>query len=419
MGNTQTKGKLLIIGGSSGAKDYIRYCREIGVHTIVTDWHTPEVSKTKKLSDEYWMISALDMDALEQKCREEGVTGVISGANEMFLDVAMELSRRLGLRFYTTPEAWVYPRNKKMFKEMCIKHGLSIAPDYTPLLAEPEKIPLPALIKPTDSNANRGQTVCRKREDILPAIEYALSFSEKKQVIAEKFLEGEELFVTYTMRNGEVALSLLCGVYVNEGQPKHCYSVTCNRSVHLKAYMEKVNQKVIAMLKDMGCINGMAAISCIAADGDFYFLEMAHRLPGGMIQVGYREISGVDYAKIFADYVLFGDTDCPIVEQTEDYEKIACSYFIWSREGVIARQAGVDTLEKKGYTVVPYHEPGDRLGGELLVASTAYLVCFSADNDDDFLRKMEEINSTLVCEDENGRDLLVRFNNYACIPKRQ
>lgn len=40
--------KLLLLGGPSLMVDVIKKAREMGVHTIVTDWYEPEVSVAKK-----------------------------------------------------------------------------------------------------------------------------------------------------------------------------------------------------------------------------------------------------------------------------------------------------------------------------------------------------------------------------------
>lgn len=404
--------KLLILGDTFGVKSILAYCKEKHIHTIITDYHTPERSANKRLSDEYWMISITDLEQLEQKCREEGVTGVIACTHDLCLDMALELSQRLGLPFYTDAETRIFERSKDHFKEMCEACGLQVAPDYSDLAETPEKIPYPVIVKPIDSSSNRGQSTCWSAEDFPAAVDYALSFSEKKKIVVEKFLKGEELFVTYTMNKGEIALSLLCGVYTNEDQPNRCYSITCNRSKHLQAYLDKVNDKVVTMLHKMGCEKGMAFVSCIVEDGEFYFLEMGHRLPGGMIQIGFKEISGIDYAKIFTDFSIYGESDLPVVAQTGEYEKIACSYIIWAREGTIEKMDGAAELEREGFAVNSFNKPGCRIFGQTLMNAAVYVVCFSAENNEDFVRKVNRVNDTLVCDDENGNDMLIRFNNF-------
>ena len=92
--------------------EMLRTARKKNIYTIVTDYDTPEKSMGKQIADEYWMISTTDIDALEQKCREEQIDGIVTGVSEFNLEVNMELCKRLGLPCYCTPEAWHFSRDK-------------------------------------------------------------------------------------------------------------------------------------------------------------------------------------------------------------------------------------------------------------------------------------------------------------------
>ena len=88
--------KLLMLGTSLLSKEMVEYAKSIGVYTIVTDYNEPEKSKAKLVSDEQWMINVADVDLLERKCREEGISAVICGVSAFRLAVCMELCKRLG-----------------------------------------------------------------------------------------------------------------------------------------------------------------------------------------------------------------------------------------------------------------------------------------------------------------------------------
>ena len=73
--------KLLMMGTGLASKEIIEYAKSQGVFTIVTDYLDPEKSTAKQVSDDYWMINTGDLDSLEKKCREEGITAVICGVS--------------------------------------------------------------------------------------------------------------------------------------------------------------------------------------------------------------------------------------------------------------------------------------------------------------------------------------------------
>lgn len=159
--------KLLMLGTSMMSCEMVRYAQSKGIYTIVTDYLSPEKSIAKQISDEYWMINTSELDVLEQKCREEGVTAVICGISEFNLEMCMELCKRLGFPCYCTPEAWRYSRDKELFKNLCKELGAPVATDYelTDALTDEEldKIVLPVVVKPVDMSGNRGVTYCHTR----------------------------------------------------------------------------------------------------------------------------------------------------------------------------------------------------------------------------------------------------------------
>lgn len=72
--------KLLMLGTTGrGTKELLLEAKRRGIYTIVTDNLSVEKAPLKLLADEYWMISTADIDVLEEKCREEGVTAIMNG----------------------------------------------------------------------------------------------------------------------------------------------------------------------------------------------------------------------------------------------------------------------------------------------------------------------------------------------------
>lgn len=122
--------KLLMLGTSKGSVEMVKLAKKKGIYTIVTDPQEPNRSRAKLFADEYWMIDISDVDVLEEKCRVEHVNGIVCGVSEFCLEITMELTKRLGLPCYCTPEAWHYSRNKYDFKQLCKRVGVRMAEDY-------------------------------------------------------------------------------------------------------------------------------------------------------------------------------------------------------------------------------------------------------------------------------------------------
>ena len=179
--------KLLMLGTTGrGTKELLLEAKSRGLYTIITDNLTPEEAPLKKIADEYWMISTSEVDKLEELCKENGVTAIANGISTFNISITMELCKRLGLPCYATPEAWSYTMDKRAFKDVCIECGVPVAKDYfistNPTEEELNSIEFPVVVKAIDQSANRGMSYCHKKEDILPAINYAHTFSKNESI---------------------------------------------------------------------------------------------------------------------------------------------------------------------------------------------------------------------------------------------
>ena len=122
---TSIKGKkLLILGGTALACGTVEKAKQMGVFTIVTD--DREDSPAKKVSDASFMVSATDVEALVDLCKEQEVDGVLTTYHDRLLPYAQEVSDRLGLPYLATAEQLEMIRNKKKSKNLCIEYGIPV-----------------------------------------------------------------------------------------------------------------------------------------------------------------------------------------------------------------------------------------------------------------------------------------------------
>ena len=86
--------------------------KALWIQTIETNDIPYENNPYKQMADEAWEIPVEELDILEAKCREVGVTGVFAGVNEHNIDMTQALAKRLSLPFYASDEGWACARDK-------------------------------------------------------------------------------------------------------------------------------------------------------------------------------------------------------------------------------------------------------------------------------------------------------------------
>ncbi len=411
--------KLLMLGSSGrGTTELLLEAKKRGIYTIITDHFAPEKAPVKLIADEYWMISTDQIDILEQKCREEGINGIINGISTFNIGITMELCKRLGLSCYATPESWYYTIDKRAFKDICIKNGVPVAHDYYvsthPTEEELNKIKLPVVVKAIDQSANRGMSYCYTKSDVVKACEYARSFSKSNTVIIEKMLKGREYAAWYLMAEGEAVL-LDFGVMLNQpGYPSNCYSFTTTMSDRRDIFMKEVNRQFIAALKDMGCKDGIGWVEMMMDDDDdhLYALEMGYRMSGDMISLPLSVSHEFDIFSWLVD-VAMGVKHSPeqLKERDPGLHKIsnACSYILWStKAGVLSDIRGLDEIRK-----IPTVNIDSRLQIGDTVSKHQYLavITFNAGNADEIIKIINQINSLAVYKVDD-EDIVIRYTDF-------
>ena len=411
-----------MLGTSLLSKEMVEYAKTQGVYTIVTDYLEPNISRAKLVADEYWMINVADVDLLEQKCREEGVTAVICGISEFCLEVCMELCKRLGFPCYCTPEAWHFSRDKDDFKKLCAEVGAPIAKDYylTNALTEEElnAVDFPVVVKPVDMSGNRGISYCYNKDELVDAYKYARSLSKSDKIIVEKMLKGKEWYSNYAIVDGQIRLLTLNGMYAEPGELKNLYSITTTVSDNVERFCKEINPKIEEVLKKVGCKQGLAWVQVMLDEDDkFYIIEMGYRLPGDMTFIPYSDMFNLDVTKWLVDYAL--GIKKPIAERPDnhvaEYKQCGFCYSLWTnKEGILTEISGLDEIlndSSFGYYSL------NQIGSHFAYHRPLGVLTFTSPDVECMIKKIKYINNVLTMKNENLEDVIIRYTDFDYLRK--
>ena len=399
--------KLLMMGSSFGSKEIIRKAKERGWYTIVTDNLPPERSPAKQSSDDTWMISTTDIEALEKKCREEGIGAVFAGVSEFNLDRVKILADDLHLPCYIDPDAWSFARNKKLFKKKCLEMGVPVVPEYP--IPEPgdesswENIVYPVVVKPVDGTGNAGLSICHNREELEEGIRKARSRSANPNLILERYITGEETWNYYIIAEGNVQYIYSGGVFRQPGYPTFLYSFGTSAPKGIDDYLARMNPQCTALLRDIGC-----------KEGNYYALEMAHRMSAdvaGDILERCLGFNTVDWMLDTAMGIRHSASDLP--EQIRrPFSGAVCVYYLFAdHAGHISEMTGIDQLDPSRFQVEAVKRQGDDVRQyEMMVK-----IAFFAHQPEEMCRMLQELNGKIQINDPSGKDLIVRYTDFDAV----
>lgn len=341
--------KLLILGGSVFSIEIVKAAQSMGVYTIVTDWYDTKRSPAKLIADEYWNEEIFKPERVAELIKEHHVDGVITGFTDSYLLQYQRICELAGLPCYATKEVFETTLDKAKFKDLCRKNGVPVVPEYKLESFDVSQISSTnrILIKPVDNSGSRGIITCDQPERFQDCLDYALSFSEKKQVVIEKFIDMDTFSTSYTIQDGVISMSTMNDRIVHK--VSGAGAVTNGGlypSKYIDSYMEKMDGKVRAMYHDLGLKNGVLFIQGFTDGNTYYFYEMGYRLSGGQHFLYTENQNNSSSVKQLIHFAITGKmADYKIADRDNPKFKDICfQWNILGKEGEIASIEGFDKI---------------------------------------------------------------------------
>ncbi|MEH6452291.1 MAG: ATP-grasp domain-containing protein, partial [Psychromonas sp.] len=309
--------KILILAGASVHLKLVEAAKELGCHTIVTDYL--DSSPAKDIADESWLLNISDVEGIVTRCREEHVDGIITGWIDPCQRPYWEICLKLGLPCLGTEEQFFRMTDKHAFKEMCITNDVNVIPEYTVDECIDNPTVFPVFVKPVDSRGSRGQNVCNNLTELKKAIIDAKSESSNDDILIEKYMaECQEFQLTYFYVNGTPYLVRTVDSYTGTAEDKMDKVTVCSLSPSsvTDSYIKNAHDKVIAMFNNLGIQNGPIFMQGFEDNGEFYFFDPGLRFPGVDYERIYKKVFGIDLMKLMVAYSLTGSL--PDIELPKD-----------------------------------------------------------------------------------------------------
>lgn len=409
--------KLLILGGGATSIDIVEAAKAMGVYTIVTDWYDTKRSPAKLVADEYWNEEIFKPELIAQLIKAHHVDGVITGFTDSYLLQYHRICELSGLPCYATKEVFETTMDKSKFKQLCRDNGVPVIPEYDLATFDPNTIneKNKIIIKPVDNSGSRGVILCEKPEDFQHCLEFALSFSPKKQVVIEKFMELDSISASYTIQDGIISLSTLNDRYVHKAETGGGSVTTMSiyPSQYIDKYVNNLNEKVCTMYRNLGVRNGLLSIQFFTDGNDFYAMEMGHRLTGGQHYMISKEENGISSLDQLIHFAVTGKmADFSIAEKDDArFKHTYCHIYILGKQAKIARFEGLSYL-KSLPELIHFSQlkmVGDIIGPDGTSAQKVIGLHLKLKDRNDLTRIMKDIRKEFHFYDEDGNDLMIEL----------
>lgn len=364
------KRKILMLGGSAQQMPAIRKAKELGYYTVVCDYLPDNPGQYE--ADKFYPVSTTDVEALLDVARKENVEGVLAYASDPAAVPAAKVAHSLGLP--SNPLSSVEALGEKhLFRDFLKANGFhtpvsrKIKAEISPseLSSVLKDIPMPAVIKPTDSSGSKGITFLTESSDIKSlqeALSHANSYSRNKILIAEQFIKQSYPYII----GGDI--------FVEDGKIVMCGLMDCLRDSDNGGLIpvgemfppslssdqfELIKGELQRLIEVLNIRSGEMNVEIILGKEDkVYFLEVGPRAGGNMLPIQLSDVYGTD---LLAANILTAMGEKSGITLSEPNGATATMVVRSDRDGVFSGMHYDSEIEPYIYRKCIYLKEGDKV----------------------------------------------------------
>ena len=406
--------KLLILGGNALSVDIVKQANKMGVYTIVTDWNSVKESPAKLQANEHWNISLLDFEALATKIKTEQIDGIITGFTDSYLLPYQHLCEMCELPCYATKQQFEMTLDKALFKAKCQEFGVQTVPEFSIKTFDKNTISASnkVILKPVDNSGSRGICICESPDMFEEKLTYSQSFSAKKHVIIEQYMDCEDVSFEYKIQDGEVFLSAICDREIYKtSEYGSITSKLIYPSKYISTYLREANKKVVDMFRVLNLSNGVLFMQAFVKDGKFYFYEMGYRLSGGRHYIFTENQNNTNACKELINFALTGKmSEQQLSKITKpDFKDLCIQLSIICQSQTIHHIEGWDHIMNIHQIIdaTKYFAEGDTIGQQGTTASIFARLHIVCENQQEYSNVLQEIKSNLKVYNALNENIII------------
>lgn len=192
---------LIVLGGGSSQISALRRAVDFGFEVILVD-RDPDATG-RRWAHRFENASTFDIDAVEKAVRRSGAAALIAVGSDQPVYTAAVVSHRVGLPFPLLPEQARGVTNKAKMKARLGSADVPLVP-WRILGRDPtqwgregfEELSAPWVVKPLDSQGQRGIRLVHTREELERCFPITLSFSRESRFLVEEYYPSREITVS-------------------------------------------------------------------------------------------------------------------------------------------------------------------------------------------------------------------------------
>lgn len=302
------KKKLLILGAGNAQIDLIEYAKSIGLEVFVCSYTNTD--KGIPMADVFAEINIVDSEKIESYVKENNIDYIYSVGSDIAVPSFCKVAEHLNMFHFVSSRTAEICCNKHLMREaLGTDNPFNVPFAVCSTLDEAKSADFyPLMIKPVDSQGQRGIFKAENFEELSQYFDRAMSYSRCGKVILEKHISGSEFSVNAYVKDGEIIFSMLSDRESFANLPGGII-----KAHHLPSAFEgtqtqeKISALVCGAVKKLEIENGPVYFQIKVSEGHPYLIEVTPRLDGCHMWRLIKEYCGVDLLKMTVRHLLLGE----------------------------------------------------------------------------------------------------------------
>ncbi len=293
--------RILVLGGGSSQITLLKHCRKMGLYTVLAD--ISQSAPGREYCDCFEKVSTFDCAGSLEAASRNSVDAVATSGTDQPVYTSAFVAEKLGLPQFLSADQALSVTNKIMMKKILSSNSINTA-RYILINKQtsPDEITQlnpPYVLKPADSQGQRGVMKLSAPPDVKNNLDYVLSFSRTDTALLEEYYDSDEITLSGWVSGSHLFILSITDRMTFENPPA---IGICASHQYPSSYAFSHQQEIISLteniIKAFGIENGPIYFQYLAGKNGIYVNEIACRIGGAYEDEFIPAATGIDITEL-------------------------------------------------------------------------------------------------------------------------
>lgn len=406
--------KVMVLGAGSCQLNLIRRLKNNGYQVIATGYNRD--APGKKIAHVSALADTFSYEETLKAATRFDIDAIITTGTDQPVLTATKVAEKLNLpRFLDSTVAYDVT-NKKAMKEKFSQNNIpTVSYEIINKESDIRKMNFngPIVMKPLDSQGQRGIFKLASKADIKKYIEETLKFSRSEDVLIEKYYENQEITISGWVAKGKVHIFTISDrvTFENNFNIGVCKSHEYP-SIHLEKYKDKIIHLTKKICRVFKITEGPIYFQMLIGKEGILVNEIACRLGGAYEDITIPLITGIDPLELLINGSIDETHHYKALEDYRYSENKICvsTQLFFCESGWIKSMTPVEEMLKKDFVVdIGYnYQEGDFINERVNASQRAGYMIIKGETEEELNKNIAKAFSQLKIESSKGNNLVIK-----------